>query len=287
MSVKMLYGESKDTTMNNNIIDYPIYQDKYSQEGLIDPKEFVHYAKYPPGIPPQILIAFDTSCLEYFLRKYEVSTTITMHSDLVIHQHRNMGFVRLPGIGGPNLVAAVEEMIALGSQSFITVGTAGGLFKEGVYLCQKALRDEGTSYHYLPAERYVYADSNLMSKLGSSLEKVGIPYTPGTTWTTDAPYRETQIEVKSYADEKVDTVEMECASLFAVAKYRKVAAASALVVGDILAETWTPIFQMESIQSTLQRLVAAGVDCLVEKPQAQDHIPPYKVVVPPFQSHYH
>jgi uridine phosphorylase len=273
--------------MNDNIMSYPNCPDKYNQKGLIDPKEFVHYAKYPTRIPNHILIAFDTSCLEYFLSMYEVSTKIVMHSDLVIHQHRNMGFVRLPGIGGPNLVAAAEEMIALGSQSFITVGTAGGLYKEGVYLCQKALRDEGTSYHYLPAERYVYADSNLMSKLGSSLEKVGISYTLGTTWTTDAPYRETQVEVKNYADKKVDTVEMECASLFAVAKYRKVAAASALVVGDILAETWTPMFQMASIQSTLQRMVDAGVDCLVEKPQAQGKNPLFKIVGPPYRPHYH
>jgi uridine phosphorylase len=247
-------------------MQYPNCPEKYQQNSLLNPKDFVRYANYPSKMPQKILITFDPDCLKYFLNRYPNTTEIRLHEDLIIHHYQTIGFVRLPGIGGPFIAAAVEEMIALGAASFITVGTAGGLKKEGVFVCQKALREEGTSYHYLPAERYVEADEHLSTALAASLTRLGISYAWGTTWTTDAPYRETPVEVQTFAREGVDTVEMECASLFAVAKFRRVAAASVVVVGDVLSESWTPMFRNAAIQTTLPRLIDAAVNCLMELP---------------------
>ena len=246
-------------------MNLPIYKDKYTHKGLIDSATFVSYSDYPDEIPENILIAFEPVCLEHFQGNYSITGKIELRTDLIIYQHKNMGFVRLSGIGGPNLVAAVEEMIILGAKSFITVGTAGGLKKEGVYVIHQALRDEGTSYHYLPPERYTKPDPGLMAKLFLSLNYLEIPCSYGITWTTDAPFRETLAEVENYAKENIDTVEMECASLFAVAKSRNVAAASVVVVGDVLSETWTPKFNDITIKKMLCRLVDAGVDCLVKQ----------------------
>jgi len=78
---------------------------------------------------------------------------------------------KMTGIGAPNATAVFEELIALGGKEFINVGTAGGLHHEGIFLCNKALRDEGTSHHYLPNGKFTYPDEKLTKKLGRLLEK--------------------------------------------------------------------------------------------------------------------
>lgn len=249
--------------MDDNSASYPNCPDKYNLKGIIDPEVFVRYAGYPTKIPQHILITFDMRCLDYFKENFKPSDPIQLHPDLIIYPHKTVGFIRLPGIGGPNLVAAVEELAALGADTFLIVGTAGGLDKEGVFICERALRDEGVSYHYLPPTRYVYANSQLCNALSSQLKKQQIPFRLGTTWTIDAPYRETILEAKLYAACKIDTVEMECASLYATAKYRNLSAAGVVVVGDILSETWTSNFNDTVVQKKLCQLVNAAVHCLL------------------------
>jgi uridine phosphorylase len=60
-----------------------------------------------------------------------------------------------------------------------------------IVICDRAIRDEGTSNHYLPVERYAYSSSELTERLCTAFERRGIQYNKGTSWTTDAPYRET------------------------------------------------------------------------------------------------
>jgi uridine phosphorylase len=87
----------------------------------------------------------------------------------------------------------------------------------------------------------------------------------GTTWTTDAPYRETFAEVLSYRDEGVLTVEMEAAALFAVAAYRRVDIAGALAVSDHLLQNdaWSPGFGTDELRCSLAALLAASIGALV------------------------
>jgi uridine phosphorylase len=104
-----------------------------------------------------------------------------------------LGFARLP-ISAPVAAIAVEELAALGAQALIGVGTAGaiggGLAAGDLVVCSGALRDEGTSHHYAPPERFARPDPGLTGRLRERL-----PAVSGPTWTTDAPYRETAEEM--------------------------------------------------------------------------------------------
>ena len=93
--------------------------------------------------------------------------------------------------------------------------------KENAFLIPtKALRDEGTSYHYLPSSRYIELNQDMVRKIKSSFDKQGIPYEICTTWTTDGFFRETQEMVQYRLNEGCSVVEMECAALAACAEKR-------------------------------------------------------------------
>jgi uridine phosphorylase len=97
-----------------------------------------------------------------------------------------------------------------------------------------AVRDEGVSYHYLPPSREVTANTEAIHALVKTLEDRGIPYRVGKTWTTDAPYRETLRKITRRREEGCLTVEMESASLMAVAQFRNAIFGQALYGGDDL-----------------------------------------------------
>ncbi len=82
-----------------------------------------------------------------------------------------------------------------------------------------ALRDEGTSYHYLPPTRYLELDLDVVAKLETVLKRHDIEYEVGRTWTTDALFRETRGKIRQRIAEGCLTVEMECSALAAVARF--------------------------------------------------------------------
>src|SRR5206468_1843151 len=97
-----------------------------------------------------------------------------------------------------------------------------------------AVRDEGTSYHYLPPAREVAAHPAGVAALAATLERRGVPYALGKTWTTDAPYRETPNKIAARRAEGCLAVEMESAALMAAAEFRGVVLGQALYGGDDL-----------------------------------------------------
>jgi uridine phosphorylase len=148
-----------------------------------------------------------------------------------------------PGIGAPWAVAMMEEAIALGCHSFVACGGAGALVPElalgHVVVPDAAVRDEGTSYHYLPPARDVAADPEALSVALSVLQRRDIPHTVGKTWSTDAPYRETPGRIARRRAEGCITVEMETAAFFALARHRQVRFAQYLYAGDdVSGQSW-------------------------------------------------
>lgn len=173
------------------------------------------------------------------------------------------------GIGAPAASTVLEELIACGAKRIISIGAAGTL-QPGVemgqtMLCTAAIRDEGVSHHYLAPEQLIYPPGQLTQALGTALSRAGISYMQGTTWTIDAPYRETVAEARQYQAQGVLTVEMEAAAVFAIATYRSVEAAAAFVASDSLAElTWTPRFATPEVRGGLAKLFRAAVaSCLI------------------------
>ncbi len=148
-----------------------------------------------------------------------------------------------PGIGAPMSASLMEEVIAFGGRTFIACGGAGVLehdFALGhLMVVDSAVRDEGTSYQYLPAAREVAAQPDMVTAIASALRDRNLPYITGKTWTTSAPYRETPARIARRKDEGCLTVEMEASAMMAVAEYRKVRFGQILYGGDNLGgETW-------------------------------------------------
>jgi uridine phosphorylase len=170
------------------------------------------------------------------------------------------------GIGAPAAAARLEELIALGATRFLSIGMAGGLQADlaigDLVLCDRAVRDEGVSHHYLPAARWALPDPGLTEELGAALESTGRPVARGGAWTIDTPYRETPAEIAHYRDDGVLCVEMEAAALFSVAGYRGVAIASAFAISDSLAEGWEPALLHDETHDALDLLWSSSVEVL-------------------------
>lgn len=148
-----------------------------------------------------------------------------------------------PSVGAPMAAGLLEDVIAMGSKKFIACGGAGVLDKSiglgHIVIPKSALRDEGTSYHYLPPSREVDAGSDGINAIEEVLTRHGIPYLVGKTWTTDGVYSETPDKMQLRMSEGCITVEMECAAFLAVAKFRNVIFAQLLYGGDDLSsDAW-------------------------------------------------
>ena len=170
-----------------------------------------------------------------------------------------------PGVGAPLAAGVLEEMIATGCRTFVACGGAGavipGLALGHVVVVDSAVRDEGTSYHYLPASREVAADPAVTAVLSAVLEERDVPHVVGKTWTTDAPYRETRSRIAARRAEGCLTVEMEAAAFFAVARHRSVRFGQYLYAGDdVSGEVWdSRQWQTSSARRDLFELAVAAV----------------------------
>ncbi len=148
-----------------------------------------------------------------------------------------------PGVGAPLAAGILEEVIALGCDRVVAVGGAGALRDELVLghaiVVRAAVRDEGTSFHYLAPSRTVEADPHGVEVLTDVLTAGGVPHLVGMSWTTDAFYRETRTRIARRVDEGCVTVEMEAAAFMAVARFRGIRFAQLLYAGDSVAgEAW-------------------------------------------------
>jgi uridine phosphorylase len=152
-----------------------------------------------------------------------------------VHEEKPVVFFN-PIIGAATGAAFMEIAIALGCRKFIACGSAGVLDRDiavGEFVIPNAaIRDEGTSYHYLPAARQVDADPEPIDALESTLKAHGEAYRIGKIWTTDGLFRETRPKIAMRKKEGCLAVDMEAAALFAVAQYRKVALGYLLSGGD-------------------------------------------------------
>lgn len=148
-------------------------------------------------------------------------------------------------LGAPFAAGLFDELIARGGRIFIACGGAGVLDKSiasgDIVIPTSALRDEGTSYHYLPPGRDAHPSPRVVESIIRVLERHKCHYVKGKTWTTDAFYRETPGKVARRRKQGCLTVEMEAAALFAVAEFRGVQIGGLLYGGDdVSGAEWDP-----------------------------------------------
>jgi len=128
-------------------------------------------------------------------------------------------------VGSSFAVLVAEELFASGCQLLISITSAGQILPVAALPCfiviEKALRDEGTSYHYLSASEYCEMDELRLNMMKDAFRQSSVPVCFGATWTTDAPFRETVKAIESYRKEGICAVEMEAAALYAFSKARE------------------------------------------------------------------
>lgn len=138
-------------------------------------------------------------------------------------RHSDVGLIG-GAVGAPFAVLVAEELFACGCRLLMSLTSAGQLRQHRpppyYILIDRALRDEGTSYHYLPAARFSTAPAALVQRMAGAFDGLGLSVITGPTWTTDAPFRETADLIERRRREGLLAVEMEAAALYALAEAR-------------------------------------------------------------------
>jgi len=147
------------------------------------------------------------------------------HTDLQVVDDGEVSYGIIGGaVGASFAVLVAEELFASGCTLLLSVTSAGQITGETeppyFVLIERALRDEGTSYHYVAPSRYAAADPMLLARLEGALAAIGPAIERGSTWTTDAPFRETASAIESRRAEGILAVEMEAAALYSLASAR-------------------------------------------------------------------
>lgn len=255
-------------------MSFPNFPEKYGGEPIMRPEDTIamrrRFGKFPKVTAPEGLILCLKNDLPGQLRwRVPVRKMGQVMGDLYLVQSSRgrVGVLSNFGIGAPVVASLTEEMIAWGVKRFIILSWGGALQPSlntgDVVVADKAIRDEGVSHHYLPADTFIEADVSLTAALKKNL--AASPVSSGSTWTTDAPYRETRAEILKYQADGVQVVEMEIAALFALARVRKVQAAAVVVVADSLARLkWEMPAEMRSINSAFESAYRAAVRTLDE-----------------------
>ncbi len=144
----------------------------------------------------------------------------------------------MAGISGSWLSGDIEDMCINGVDTFIIFGNCGVLDNTiedcSIIIPNRAFRDEGTSYHYLPDSEYIELDTQYVGFFKDILKEYSFEYHEGATWTIDAFYRETGEKIQMFKNKGAVCVEMEGASLAAVCKYKNLNYFTFYYAGDNL-----------------------------------------------------
>jgi uridine phosphorylase len=215
-----------------------ILENKYYEEkSVFKPENLLREARrqkqLPEGHVPAIcLLDPDGDILDYLLRTGQASLNKSWacyHTKLYTFQldRFELGIIGCV-VGSSFAVLVAEQLFVSGCETLLSITSSGIIndVADGIdyILIKEAIRDEGTSYHYLPAGESAVLSSLLLEKLNSKLLTRTVNVKAGGSWTTDAPYRETLSAIEDMKTAGVDVVEMEAAALyaFAEAKHKQV-----------------------------------------------------------------
>ena len=221
---------------------YPILEHDPDRGAIIDPGELI---KPREDMPEHGVICFFQDVIDHLIEEGAVREILSLRSEIgprLIYAFQcapdQEVALMQPGIGAPMAAAALEQAIALGVKKCIVCGGAGVLDRSiavgHLLVPTSAVRDEGTSYHYLPPGREVAPSPQATQAIETVLQRRKIPYLLTKTWTTDGVFRETRAKMALRRAEGCLAVEMEAAALFAVAQFRNMPLGQILYGGDNL-----------------------------------------------------
>jgi uridine phosphorylase len=250
--------------------DAPILEFDPSPSAVFEPH---HVITRGDEVPARAVLCFFSQVIDRLAERgaevlFELQAAHGVHPVYAFDELGERIAVFHPGVGAPLAAGFFEESIAHGCERFIAVGTAGALVPDvtvgHVVVPTSAVRDEGTSYHYQPASRTSEPAPEGVKAVTTALERHGVPFVTGATWTTDGFYRETRAKVERRVAEGCLTVEMEAAALFAVAAFRQVPIGMVLTASDSLSgEDWTG-FTNEHDHDLRWRLFEMAAEAVLE-----------------------
>ena len=211
-------------------------------------RELPEWLPHPKDFPETIIMTFKDKTFRALddLCPTEVVATLREGRDVPIYKldwnGRSIGIFQTL-IGGAGTAGLLEEALAMGAKQVLIYGSCGvldsALAAGHLILPTQAYRDEGTSYHYMPISDYVDVPTAL--RLGEIFDELRLPYVKGRVWTTDAFYRETRNNMEKRKADGCVAVDMECASVMAVAQFRGVPVYQFLYAEDSLdGGAWDP-----------------------------------------------
>lgn len=248
---------------------YPILEFDPTPEALIEPGRLIK----PIDIAEHCVACFFQDVIHKLHREGCAKVVTTQRSEIGPHPiyEIEMDGKRLavfhPGVGAPLAAGLLEEVIALGCRKFVACGGCGVLDRDisvgHILVPTSALRDEGTSYHYLPPSREVLASPEAIAAIEATLRANHCEYLLCKTWTTDAFFRETRAIIEQRKAEGCLTVEMEAAAFFAVAQFRRVLFGQLLYGGDdISGDAWNSRGWVERVSVRERLFWLAAQACL-------------------------
>ena len=233
--------------MTETNINLPITEFDDDRAAILLPDPY-RFAKNGP-IPNRGVLCFFYDVLQDLLEAGELIKLGDLHSEMGAHpvyRYDKFGkpvVVFHPGVGAPLAAAFLEELIAVGVTKYIACGGCGVINQEIAaghpVILISAVRDDGTSYHYISPSREVKPHEKAVAALEKVFKTSEIEYRLGKTWTTDAIYRETRGRRKLRFEEGCEVVEMEAAAFFAVAQFREIVFGQVVYGGDlVIPEGW-------------------------------------------------
>jgi uridine phosphorylase len=213
-------------------------------EAIVDPNLHI---KRIEGFPETCIFAFSRKIFDKYIALDGAQLITYLHcanGKVPIYKLGDVALT-LAAVGAPLCVGFAEEVIALGAKKLIFFGACGvldeSIVQDHLIVVDRALRDEGTSYHYAPPSDIISLEKHAIDVMTETLERLGYPYVKGMTWTTDAFYRETVNKTLRRKQQGCIVVDMEVASLCALAQFRKVKYAHFLYAGDVVSvKGWNP-----------------------------------------------
>jgi len=220
--------------------EIPILEYDDASAEVIAPNHYCEELK----LPEKCLFAFLGDVIHKYASEFHAEVAeelITVSQCIKIYVVHDSGedicLVQSP-IGASAAAQILDSLISCGCRKIIAAGSCGVLtdIEENAFLVPvKALRDEGTSYQYLPASRYIELDKRPVAVMKKCFERRNIPFVTCTTWSTDGFFRETKDMVKYRVEEGCSVVEMECAALAACCRKRGAEFGQFLFTADSLA----------------------------------------------------
>lgn len=212
-------------------LTHPILSNKnYEEESVFSPENLLREARRQKqiekcSVPKICILDPDGDIVQYLLKSGDAKINkcwACYHTTLYSFRYKDIEIGIIGNVVGASFAVLVsEQLIASDCDLIISITSAGILKKTPDFpqfmLITETIRDEGTSYHYLPSNIKAVLNENFRNKLQTLYSKEDISVKPGKSWTTDAPYRETQSAIKVMIDDGVDVVEMEASALYSLA----------------------------------------------------------------------